>query len=498
MLVTEPVRRAARTVGLLLLMWILITTTSLPARSTQVKVMTFNIARNVGVSAGYTSSIAQSIARIVNYYQPDVIGINELEGSNAASGDTVLRQWVSHYLPYLGSTYYTYVSPLSDGYIMNAMVSRYPILDKQCYTLNPRGIMSALIDLPGPDDLRVFTCHLKAYGDSSSAGERQGGADTAVSRITIWSGTAANAATPYVITGDMNEDEENPQTALTSTYHPITTLLTAYLVNSKPSNLYGSFKTISSTSPTRRFDYILPSWRLDMVSGQVIDTNQLFNHGQLPVGLQRLDSQGSDHLGVIETLDIGSNSSASGKALTDGRSVTLCGKTVTGVFDGQFYIEDSNRVSAIRVNSATAPSIGDIVNVTGSMAGSGAERYLSATGVRVIAHGNSLKPLAMCNRAVGGADLNSLALEAENGVGPCNVGLLITTWGRVAGLVTDGLQIDDGGGEPVTVRSASTVSVGEVVAVTGIVGYEVPTGHTRSIRVIRTRNASDVTTLTHS
>lgn len=495
MLVTKPGARIVRTVALLLLPWIFITATSLPAPATQVKVMTYNIARTVGVSAGYTSSTAQSIARIVNYYQPDVIGINEFEGSNATSGDTVLRQWISHYLPYLGSTYYTYVSPLSDGYIMNAMVSRYPILDKQCYSLNPRGLLSALIDLPGPDDLRVFTCHLKAYADSSSASERQAGADAAVSRIMTWSGTTANATTAYVITGDMNEDEENPQTALTGTYHPLTTLLTAYLVNNKPSNLYGSFKTISSTSPTRRFDYILPSWRLDPISGQVIDTNQMFNHGQLPAGLQRLDSQGSDHLCVVETFDIESNSSVGCKALTDGRSVTLCGKTVTGVFDGQFYIEESNHLSAIRVNSATSPSIGDIVNVTGAMAGSNGERCVSATGVRVIAHGNPPPPLAMSNRDIGGVDLNPLAQGVENGVGPCSVGLLATTWGKVVDLITGGFQINDGSVEPVTVRSTSVVSVGAVVGVTGIVGYEIPAGHTKSTRVIRTRSASDVTTL---
>lgn len=276
------------------------------------KVMTYNIHQTVGQSAGYTSTNAQRLARIVQYYQPDVITVNELEGSSTTSAQTQLQNWVNAYIPYLGgqpgTSYHTYVSPINDGYIMNAIVSRYPIYSKSAQTLDPRGLLSGTIDLPDGDDVRVYTCHLKAYSDSSSAARRQAGAETAASRISSWSGTTGNYSVLYVLCGDMNEDEDNPQYPLSGSYHPITTLLTAYLQDFEPDDLYGWTKTYSATSPSRRFDYILPSWRLRPVSGsgksQVVNTYELFEHGQLPPGLIRQDSSGSDHLCVLATFDI--------------------------------------------------------------------------------------------------------------------------------------------------------------------------------------------------
>lgn len=470
----------------------------------QFKIMTYNIADAVGQNNGYNSTAAQKIARIINYYQPDIIALNELEGSNSTLVENNVRLWVNNYLPYLGGqpgvTYHTYICPLTDGYNVNGIISRYPINDRIAQNLDPRGLMSGTIDLPGPNDVRVFNCHLKAYSDSASANRRQQGAATAASRIISWSGTAATASIAYVLCGDMNEDEENPQTPLTSTYHPITTLLSAYLVNYKPNNGYGNTKTISSSSPTRRFDYILPSWHLEPIWGQIIDTNQMFLHGQLPPGLQRLDSQASDHLSVCALFNIRENTIPSVLTSPDGPTKALSGKTCTAAFgesfpgagDAHFYLEETNRSSAIRIDSAANPPVGSIVNVKGSASGAGGERKLANTEVRIITtSGNPLQPLFFRGDAIGGSSLNQYTPGVDEGVGVYNIGLYIKSFGKVTSVHTGYFMMTDGSAA-VRVNSTKNVSVNQYVLVSGIVGYYIPYGKSSSIRVIKTRSADDV------
>jgi hypothetical protein len=69
-----------------------------------------------------------------------------------------------------------------------------------------------------------------------------------------------------------------------------------------------------------------------------------------------------------------------------------------------------------------------------------------------VASADEVQPVAMSNRAVGGAALNSYTPGVENGAGANNVGLLIKTWGRVTWVdaankffyIDDGSALKDG------------------------------------------------------
>ncbi|MEN6583728.1 MAG: S8 family serine peptidase [Armatimonadota bacterium] len=77
------------------------------------------------------------------------------------------------------------------------------------------------------------------------------------------------------------------------------------------------------------------------------------------------------------------NSAASVKMIPDNIQVTLKGLAVTAAFKGFFYVEDSNRLSGIRVVSSASVKPGDVVEVTGTMSTVDGERRITATGLTV-------------------------------------------------------------------------------------------------------------------
>lgn len=71
------------------------------------------------------------------------------------------------------------------------------------------------------------------------------------------------------------------------------------------------------------------------------------------------------------------------KHLADGAALKLSGKVVSAAYSGAFYIVELDRVSGMKVVSATAVQIGDSVDVTGTMQTAGGERYIQAASVTV-------------------------------------------------------------------------------------------------------------------
>lgn len=476
----------------------LITVGAASAPAVQIKVMTYNIHQEVGQSAGYDSFNAERIGRIVNFYKPDVFTINELQGNNPINAAVNLKNWINNYLTYLGNTYYTYIGTYTDGYILDAIVSKYPISDAKSESVAPRGLVSALIDLPGSVDVRVYTTHLKAMGDATSAKTRQAGANRTAYDISTWSSIPANSSIPYILMGDMNEDEDNPQSPPISTsYCPITTLKSAYLNDLMPDNMYGSTKTISSSNPTSRFDYILYSWQLKPVLGAgnclVVDTNQMYLHQQLISPLTKYDSAASDHLCVLGTFDVMDNMVGNLRKNQSGCQVSSISKTVTASFSDCFYIEEANRVSAIRVNSTANPAVGSTVNITGAInLSTDGEDAINASGVRIISlTASEIRPIAMKNIDI---NTNCAASKVIGQRGPFNGALLVKTWGKVVSVGTGTFNIDDGSGYPILISSSKNVSVGSYVSVTGVVGFHMANSESKPTRYIRTRSDSDVQT----
>ncbi len=474
------------------------------APTAQIKVMTYNIEGDVGQDAGYNSSAAQNIAKIINYYQPDVLTLSEVEGANTTLAANNVVLWCNNYISCfanLPSSCY-YVSSVTDGYEINAIISKYPIVNRVSYSLPPRDLLCGTIQFPDSSQVRIFTAHFKADGTASDATERQSNAQNAEQDIINWSSITANAAIPYVMSGDFNEDESNPQYPLSSTYHPITTIKGAFLNDFAPQNGWGSDFTISSTSPDARFDYILVSGQLTPLSRSlpsvkdnsiVCDTNVWFTHGQLPVGLDSYDSRSSDHLTVLETFDILAAMPVSSiRALANGNQVYTTAKVVTSSFADHFYIEDSNRLTGVRVNSTANPGVGTAVEVLGNMSSSPtAENTIQATRVFNTGSG-SIAPIAMSSRDINGQTYQGNQVDGARG--PFNGALLVTTWGKVTSTEAGAFYISDGSGCSVKVSSTKTVNVNDYVSVTGVIGFYVPSGQNAPMRYIETRTASDVQT----
>ncbi len=271
--------------------------------------MQWNVERGLGRQSNNTNAQANAIARIVNYNQPDILLFNEIDRSNGVSvaqNEAALIDWVTNSVPYLGTqsgaTFYVKASSSSDGFIRNAAVSRYPIFAAATYTSANmiRGLHAFRVQLEGTNVLQVFHAHFKCCSDPEDCEERQTNAVFASNTIRAW---GATNSLPYIFAGDWNEDEPNPQCSLTSTYRPITMVRTnGNLVEFIPTALNGSSDTISSTSPTRRFDYCLAgSNRLAAVTGHVFNSSVWgAQYTSVIPGSSASDSTtASDHLNVF-------------------------------------------------------------------------------------------------------------------------------------------------------------------------------------------------------
>lgn len=158
------------------------------------------------------------------------------------------------------------------------------------------------------------------------------------------------------------------------------------------------------------------------------------------------------------------------KSLPTGTLAEVYGKQVTstpggGMLTSTCYIEDTDRASGIRINTALASSpvltIGDIINATGTLKSVPVtgEKYLALTKVSKSASVLCLKPVGM--------NSNSFS-------DPKNVGLLVTIWGKVDSSGVNYFNIKDGGKSAIKVMSGSLTkpSQGKIVRVTGIVSAD--------------------------
>jgi endonuclease/exonuclease/phosphatase family metal-dependent hydrolase len=296
--------------------------------ATVVRVLDWNIHRDIGGTDSNVSA-QDELAEVVNYLNPDVWTINELGGNSSSFNITTARNQLVSFVqsnltifgasPRLGTNFFVYVGTENDGFITNAIVSRYPFLSTQTYSdagggfSALRGLTMGFVDLPGTTDLGVFTAHLKASSGATNANQRQAEAEADRASIANWLGAHASAAA--VMTGDFNESEDPGDTrnaAVTSTYHPITTLKSAGLADAMPVSIRGDNDTINSTNPTARFDYVLyTANKLSLIGGEIFDTKQ-YTFNQLSAlnsangtAFVAADSAtASDHLPVLAVFSV--------------------------------------------------------------------------------------------------------------------------------------------------------------------------------------------------
>ncbi len=130
------------------------------------------------------------------------------------------------------------------------------------------------------------------------------------------------------------------------------------------------------------------------------------------------------------------------------------GLIVTAVFPGYYYAETSDRAMGIRVETPyAAPPLGWAVHLQGRCwRNADGERYIqlqdeTRTSATVV------EPLCMCGRSVGGGDYHfnpdwgtGGQQGVRNGAGLNNIGLLVTTSGKVGYVAREFVHIDDGSG----------------------------------------------------
>jgi len=149
----------------------------------------------------------------------------------------------------------------------------------------------------------------------------------------------------------------------------------------------------------------------------------------------------SDGIMVVQTVD----SIVEAKALDNETLLALDGNIVSANFADHFYIQDSDRLSGIRVD-ASSPEEGRAVSVAGKLDTVGGERVLTEASVFPGDLPGAPRPLLMQNRTLGGGDLNDKARGVTGGLGINNIGLLVRATGRVTHADVGFCYIDDGSG----------------------------------------------------
>lgn len=124
------------------------------------------------------------------------------------------------------------------------------------------------------------------------------------------------------------------------------------------------------------------------------------------------------------------------KALPNDTGIRLSGQLVSaGTSDlpvpACFYIEQTDRVSGIKVLCEEPILTGSTVDIAGEITTVDGERRIEASVVRVVSTGGTAPaPLNMMDRAIGGTALNEYTPGLSE-TGPNNIGLLIRSWGKV-------------------------------------------------------------------
>jgi endonuclease/exonuclease/phosphatase family metal-dependent hydrolase len=334
------------------------------AAQTDVRVLSYNIHRDIGGSDSNVSA-QPALARILNYIAPDVWAINELGGNNVTFNATAAHDYLVSFIrdnvTFFGPTprenvdYFVYLSTINDNFETVAIVSRYPFIDTATYSdgsgsFRPlRGLARASVEVNG-GRFDVFTTHLKALNSITDAERRQDEAEVDNANIKNWIGNHPTDA--VVVTGDWNETEEPGETTNWTGHHigdplpnngeayrPIS-IMRSGLSDPAPVSIAGRIDTISSTTPVARFDYALYS-QARFVGGEVFDTKQYSpqqladlnaSHG---TSLDAADSaRASDHLPVLSVFRAGGAAQllniSTRVDVLKGNSVAIAGFIITG------------------------------------------------------------------------------------------------------------------------------------------------------------------------
>ncbi|MCL5104662.1 MAG: hypothetical protein M1133_11205 [Armatimonadetes bacterium] len=184
------------------------------------------------------------------------------------------------------------------------------------------------------------------------------------------------------------------------------------------------------------------------------------------------------------------------KNLPAGTTVSLSGKIVTASFTDFFYIEDQDRTSGIKVVGGIHPNVNNVVDVIGAVSIVDGERQINAAQATAMGvAGDPPRPLGIRGDWLGGDWLNSYTPGVTGGIGPNNIGLLVTTWGKVVSTGNGYFYIEGKSGIAIRVKSGNLTipAVGKIVSITGISSCELISGTVG--RAIIPRTQADIRVL---
>ncbi len=161
-------------------------------------------------------------------------------------------------------------------------------------------------------------------------------------------------------------------------------------------------------------------------------------------------------------------------------------KMVSANFGDYLYVQEPDRSRGIRIDAAGSWAAGSLLRVAGRLTVDGGERRLTAVEASPGGLGSSLRPVMVRISSIGGASPDGFTPGLPGGSGCYNLGLLVTTAGRVISIDSGCFTLSDGSGATVKVYSNAVPSADAFAAVTGVAAVE------SGQRVIRTRDASDV------
>lgn len=273
--------------------------------------LTYNVNGNGSADWSTNTPQVQAIGRQLLYWQPDIIAFNEIPKTNTWQ----MANWVTAFMP----GYYLATNSATDGYIRNAIASRWPIVRSKSWLSNssltnfdyngryPRDLFEAEIAVPDfPAHLHVFVAHLKATDNSTpqdDADERAAQCRAITNFLATVFLPGTNGLHPYILSGDLNESALFPETNKYVSGQPIQ-ILTSDPTGLRYTDPVNSITHTDLTESIRgpldtRFDYIFPCTLLfsNIVGSEVFRTDLLTN---LPPNLFANDDQvASDHLPVL-------------------------------------------------------------------------------------------------------------------------------------------------------------------------------------------------------
>jgi endonuclease/exonuclease/phosphatase family metal-dependent hydrolase len=272
--------------------------------STTLTVFNYNVKGNNAPDWSTNAAQVQAIGRQVQYLDPDIITFQEIPVEFTYE----MTNFVTAFRP----GFHLADDSGSDGFIRSVILSRYPILRDQSWldgiNLNPfgfngnftRDLYEAEISVPGyPDPFHVFTVHLKA-GQGTSDSARRAAEANAISNFFVTGFLTSNSHRAYILTGDMNEDIDNPPASNPQTIQTLVSAPTGLELTTPVNPFSGSRNTISIQGTlNRRYDYVLPCGLLssNILSSQIFRTDLI--PGPLPPLLSSDSVTASDHLPVV-------------------------------------------------------------------------------------------------------------------------------------------------------------------------------------------------------